>query len=98
MVAKEAPTSSSTKQLAGLGRAVGIWSRASGKLFSMEERIKAQACASPAESTRTAGSKLYPIRIGISLFVFAFTPGLADATKRETSVVEALEAPPGICI
>lgn len=40
--AKGAPTSGSTKQLAGLGRAVGIWSRASGKLFSLEARIKDQ--------------------------------------------------------
>jgi hypothetical protein len=39
---KGAPTSGSTKQLAGLGRAVGIWSRASGKLFSLEARIKDQ--------------------------------------------------------
>ena len=39
---KKAPTSGSTKQLAGLGRAVGIWSRASGKLFSLEARIKDQ--------------------------------------------------------
>ena len=41
---KKAPTSGSTKQLAGLGRAVGIWSRASGKLFSLEARIKDQVC------------------------------------------------------
>lgn len=39
---RETPTSGSTKQLAGLGRAVGIWSRASGKLFSLEARIKDQ--------------------------------------------------------
>ncbi len=43
---KEVPTSGSIKQLAGLGRAVGIWSRASGKLFNLEERIKDQVRSS----------------------------------------------------